>query len=89
MKQCWRNAAKCKAERANALWAAEFVGGEGEEVDAHIWHIYCDAPCGLNCVHMKEGAVFMGEGGDFVNGLNDACFIVHEHYGDERCFVVL
>ncbi len=52
---CYAAYAQC--ERADALGAADFVGGEGEEIYAEVDHVNFDAASSLDGVAMKERAV--------------------------------
>ena len=56
MQEGRRNTAKAKDQSADTLRSAEFMSGQGEEVDTHGRHVNFYAPCGLYGIAMKQSA---------------------------------
>lgn len=70
-------------EGADAFGSMEFVGGEGDEVDGMGGDVQGNFSGGLYGVGVEEGLVFMGDLGEFVDGLDGSDDVVGGHDGDE------
>lgn len=70
-------------EGADAFGGAHFVAAEGVEIDAELAQGDGEAAGDLDAVGVEEGAVFVGDGSEFGQGLEGAEFVVGVHDGDE------
>ena len=74
-------------EDSNAFGGVHLVPGEGEEVDvfegAFGGEVERELAGDLDGVGVEEGSGFVGDGGQFLDGLDDAGLVVGVHDGDE------
>ena len=73
-------------ERADAEWAAEFVGGDGHCGGAEFAEAERKLAGGLGGIGVERDVVRIADGGQLGDGLDDAGFVVGEHGGDEASF---
>jgi hypothetical protein len=72
--------ASADVERANALWAVEFVSRDGSEVEIPLVDVDFDLAGGLRDVRMEEDLVCAAKLAYLLHRLDDADFVVDRHY---------
>ena len=78
--------AAANVERANALGAVNLVRGDREQVDIVFLHVDGNLADGLHSVGREKDAVLFGDFADFLNGIDDANFVIGVHDGNQNCF---
>src|SRR5450830_1415002 len=71
-------------QRADAFRAIGFVRGKGHQVDLGFLQVDHDLARGLRRVAMEDDAFRAAEGADFIDRLDHADFIVHQHHGHQN-----
>ena len=70
-------------EGSDAFWSVQFMAAEGVEIDAERREVQGEATGDLDAIGVENGSSFMGDGGEFGDGLETAEFVVGVHDGDE------
>ncbi len=71
-------------ESCGAFGAVEFVAGESHGVDGQVGEVHGYLAGGLDAVDVKGDAGFATERSDFLDGEDDAGFVVDPEHRDER-----
>ena len=71
-------------ERADAFGAVDFVRRNREEINAVPLNVHGNFADGLHGVHVKQDFLFLGDFADFLDGLENADFVVRLHDRDEN-----
>ncbi len=74
-------------QSANAFWAIEFVGAEGEQIHPPIQNINRELADSLSGIAVDDNAVLVGDVSDGLYRLYDANFIVSCLDGDKQCAI--
>src|SRR5688572_28302976 len=71
-------------QEPNALWGVQLMGGEREEVDAERLDVNLDFPGSLHGIRMAQNALAPANCSHFLDGKEDAGFVIAPHHRDDR-----
>ena len=75
--------ATADVQGANALGTIHFVGGQAQQVDAHVVDIERQLAGSLNGIGVEEHAVALTQGANLLDRLQGANFVIGGHHADQ------